>query len=130
MTWWATYPAARQVSLDAGDAVMSRMLGAVIGAAVGDALGAALEGARDIPSAAEVDKALEMCGGGMWTVAPGQVTDDTELTICLADALAAAGSAPAFPEAEVADRYGAWFVSRPFDCGISCKNAFSGASTA
>lgn len=40
-------------------------------------------------------EALEMCGGGLWGVAPGQVTGHSELLLCTAAALAEAGGGPA-----------------------------------
>ena len=62
--------------------------GCLLGALVGDAAGATLEFLGRKPDAAEVDRALEMVGGGPWRTAPGQITDDGELALCLARALA------------------------------------------
>jgi len=39
-------------------------------------------------TAEDVEHALTMPGGGTWNVAPGQVTDDGELTMSLLNALA------------------------------------------
>ena len=64
-------------------------LGALLGAAVGDAAGAVLELLGRAPTEAEVAKALTMPGGGCWKVAPGQITDDTELALAQADGLLA-----------------------------------------
>jgi ADP-ribosylglycohydrolase len=63
----------------------------LLGAAVGDAAGAVLEFIGREPTEAEVSQAMAMPGGGCWHVAPGQITDDTELAICLADGLLAGG---------------------------------------
>ena len=74
MVWWA---ARGHSSLEAlpPPGVGSRALGALLGMAVGDALGAPLGGQDPMAvTVQEVDKALEMCGGGLWAVAPGQVT--------------------------------------------------------
>lgn len=60
-------------------------VGALLGACVGDAAGAYLEFIGHVPSRSEVERALSMPGGGIWGVAPGQITDDGELTLCQAD---------------------------------------------
>ncbi|MBX3233020.1 MAG: ADP-ribosylglycohydrolase family protein [Labilithrix sp.] len=91
-------------------------LGAVLGALAGDAAGAVLEFfGRDITDA-DVRHALAMPGGGTWEVAPGQVTDDGELTMSLLHALA---EAPARPTAAAAARYARWVDSDPFDIGAT-----------
>jgi len=62
--------------------------GCLLGALVGDAAGATLEFLQHDPTPKEVDWAMSMPGGGNLQVAPGQITDDGELTLCLASALA------------------------------------------
>lgn len=94
-----------------------------MGAAVGDAAGAVLE-FKMLVMPGEVSHALTMPGGGPHGVGKGQVTDDTELAICLADGLAA-GSADA-----VAQMYNAWLKSSPFDYGRTCATAFATEATA
>ena len=59
-----------------------RMFGCVIGAFVGDAAGARLEFEEDI-APGDVAEALKFNGGGVFNVGPGQVTDDSELAMCL-----------------------------------------------
>lgn len=44
-------------------------------------------------------EAMEMCGGGLWGVAPGQVTGHSELLLCTLSALAEGGQGP-FPMEE------------------------------
>jgi len=121
MAWWACQkPPADVRPANAG---MNSVLGMVLGVAIGDALGAPLEGKAygAFPTAEEVDKAFEMCGGGTHGVSPGQVTEDTELAVCLATGLAAplavGCSATAFPADSVSTKYGEWAASRPFDMG-------------
>lgn len=46
-----------------------------------------------------VAEAMEMCGGGLWGVAPGQVTGHSELLLCTLSALAEGGQGP-FPMEE------------------------------
>lgn len=95
-------------------------LGALLGALVGDAAGATLEFLDHVPSREEVDRALTMPGGGCWHVAPGQITDDGELTIALALGLA---ESPCFDRERVARRYADWIESAPFDIGGTTLNS-------
>ena len=89
--------------------------GCLLGALVGDAAGATLEFMGRQPSDAEVEHAMKMPGGGVWRVAPGQVTDDGELTLCLAHALAEMGGT--FQIEKSAQKYADWVRSQPFDIG-------------
>lgn len=95
-------------------------LGAMLGACVGDAAGAVLEFQRTDPTPADVARALSFPGGGCWRVAPGQITDDGELTVALAAALA---EHPGIGE-HVAQAYAGWYGSHPFDMGQTTARAF------
>jgi len=55
-----------------------------------------------------------MCGKGVLQLAPGQITDDGELTLALGGALKGARS---YPVEDVAVGYQAWVASMPFDIG-------------
>eukprot|EP00928_Gymnodinium_smaydae_P046508 TRINITY_DN30993_c0_g1_i1.p1 TRINITY_DN30993_c0_g1~~TRINITY_DN30993_c0_g1_i1.p1 ORF type:complete len:589 (-),score=136.27 TRINITY_DN30993_c0_g1_i1:159-1925(-) len=136
MLLWATSEAARAIDMKLLLAMpspkASAAAAAVLGSAVGDALGGPLEMLERMPlSAKEVDKALEMNGGGHWNLAPGQVTDTTELTIALAEALAASNTNDKekakkgeFPSDDAAAVYCEWGETKPFDmCGDN-KTAF------
>ena len=98
------------------DAVTDAALGAVLGALVGDAAGAVLEFFGRPIESADVAHALTMPGGGTWAVAPGQVTDDGELTMSLLHALV---EEPESPRPAAAARYAAWVASDPFDIGAT-----------
>ena len=58
------------------------MYGSIIGAFVGDAAGAYLEFAHYVDKEG-VEKALKFPGGGAFAVGPGQITDDSEMAMCL-----------------------------------------------
>lgn len=72
-----------------------RLLGSLLGMAVGDALGTTLEflelEAPVFPTMARGPH-RQITGGGPFGVAPGQVTDDTQLAVCLARSLVEKGS--------------------------------------
>lgn len=95
-------------------------MGAVLGALIGDAAGATLEFLGRQPTAVEVEQALGMCGGGIWNTAPGQVTDDGELTLALLQALA---GQPHYDVNRAARAYRLWYLSDPFDIGNATANA-------
>ena len=89
--------------------------GAVVGAFVGDASGAPLEFGAN-PTMTMVNRALTMPGGGIWDVGPGQITDDSEMALCLLRGLEQ-GAPPSLPEEPIAEAYAAWYKSEPFDIG-------------
>jgi len=93
-----------------------RALGAVLGALTGDAAGAVLEFVADPITEGDVARALEMPGGGTWSVAPGQITDDGELTMSLLHALT---DEPEKPLEAAALSYASWVASEPFDIGAT-----------
>lgn len=97
--------------------------GCLVGAFVGDSAGARLEFLGRKPGETELDEALAMKGGGVFQVAPGQVTDDGELTLALARALV---GEKVYPRDKVATNYRAWVASRPFDMGNATSNALGG----
>jgi len=91
-------------------------LGAVLGALCGDAAGAVLEFFGTTIGPADVAAALAMPGGGPLRVAPGQITDDGELTLCQLRSLAAHGT---FDLDALAAWYDRWVSSSPFDIGTT-----------
>ena len=94
--------------------------GAIYGALVGDAAGASLEFLGRIPEPDEVERALQMVGGGCWGTAPGQITDDGEMTIACLRAIAGHNT---YPIDAVARNYIDWASSSPFDIGMTTRNA-------
>ncbi|WIA34941.1 hypothetical protein OEZ86_013222 [Tetradesmus obliquus] len=108
------------------DAAADAAYGSLLGACVGDAAGAVLEFIYRMPTEAEVEAALKMPGGGVWEVGPGQVTDDSELALCMAQALMdTPASRRAVPLDAVAVWYGKWLASPPFDIGTTTRAALS-----
>ncbi|GAW67125.1 ADP-ribosyl-(dinitrogen reductase) glycohydrolase [Geoanaerobacter pelophilus] len=105
-------------NLPTKDEVISRARGAFLGLAVGDALGAPAEflTRREIEQKFGVLK--EMVGGGWLRLKPGQVTDDTEMSLCIGRALVAAGG---WSLTGIADNLAAWLKSKPVDVGSTCS---------
>ncbi len=95
-----------------------RARGCVYGAFVGDAAGALLEfvGIHNI-NEKSVEYALSLGAGGRMNVGPGQITDDSEMAMCLLNA--------AFDDTEhlnldlIQYNFGLWLKSPPFDIGYT-----------
>jgi ADP-ribosyl-[dinitrogen reductase] hydrolase len=98
--------------------LQNRALGAYLGLAIGDALGAPVEflTAREIAHRYGVFR--EMTGGGWLKLAPGQVTDDTTMSLALGEALITAGG---WDLHAVAEAFARWLRSKPVDCGNACR---------
>ena len=94
--------------------------GCLLGTLVGDAAGATLEFLRHYPTTEDVAWAMSMPGGGRLKVAPGQITDDGELTLCLVRALAESNK---FDLETIARHYAEWIESRPFDIGLTTSSS-------
>jgi ADP-ribosylglycohydrolase len=88
-------------------------LGCFLGACVGDAAGGTLE-FQGLPTPADVERAVAMSGGGCFGLDRGQITDDGELALSLADALSRSSS---FDIETIARSYARWVDSGPFDMG-------------
>ena len=77
------------------------------------------------PAVLQVNQALRMRGGGLYeVVGPGQGTDDTEMTLCLAHALATS-PCPHLPLEAIAQNYCDWSEDTSMDIGWSCLTASS-----
>ena len=100
--------------------IKDRATGCLLGALCGDAAGATLEFLQHDPTAEEVAWAMSMPGGGRLKVASGQITDDGELTLCLAQALA---ESKTFNLERIARNYARWIESSPFDVGMTTINS-------
>lgn len=99
-----------------------RAEGALLGLAVGDALGTTDEFRRieqpDYPTLA-TGPATSIIGEGPFGLAPGQVTDDTQLAICIARSFTERGG---FDPADIAKKYVAW-SKHAFDIGSQTLGA-------
>ena len=91
-------------------------VGALLGLAVGDALGTTyeFEGIEqpDYPTLA-TGPATDVVGGGPFGLQAGQITDDTQMAICIARSLVAKRELDVL---DIATRYVAWF-QHAFDVG-------------
>jgi ADP-ribosyl-[dinitrogen reductase] hydrolase len=98
--------------------LLARSRAVLLGGAVGDALGAPLEFMTAGEIAAKYGRLTEMVGGGWLRLKPGQVTDDTEMTLCIARGIAKRGG---WELREIAGEFAVWLKSRPIDIGDTCR---------
>lgn len=103
------------------DIVMDKMKGGIYGVAVGDALG----GTTEFMSVREI-KAVhgyltEIIGGGVWRLEPGEVTDDTMMTLCVAEGIL---EYPKNPLDAIGEKFMNWYQSRPKDIGNTIRHTF------
>ena len=89
--------------------IIDRGLGALLGLAVGDAIGTTLE----FKSRDTYPPVTDMTGGGPFKLQPGQWTDDTAMTLALADSLIAA---PGLDEADLMRRFVEWREQGSYSC--------------
>jgi len=105
-------------TLSSKEEMLSRAKGAFLGLAIGDALGAPAE----FMTRGEIEEKYgvlkEMVGGGWLRLKPGQVTDDTEMSLCIARALATTGG---WTLTGIADNLSVWLRSKPIDVGDTCR---------
>ena len=102
--------------------LLDRALGAYLGLAIGDALGATVEFMTPREIAARYGVHREIVGGGWLRLAPGQVTDDTTMSLALGDALLRGERlGRRFDTQLVAEAYLAWWRGKPVDCGNTCR---------
>ena len=96
----------------------ARAEGAYLGLAVGDALGATTEfmTPREIRQAHGVHRHLS--GGGWLRLRRGQVTDDTEMSLALGQAILGAGGLDAWA---IAESFSAWMRGKPVDIGHTVR---------
>jgi len=100
------------------DKKMDRYEGAMIGVAVGDALGAPLEfmGAGEIRRK-HGEPVREMIGGGWLDVDPGEVTDDTQMTLAVAEGIAMNKPGVLY---QIGENFLTWYGTHPKDIGGTC----------
>ena len=112
----------------------------MIGAFVADSLGSLVEFSECEVQKDKLDEVMTMPGGGPHKVGPGQITDDSEMAMCLLHALANTkkvrdgeltflGNSEKIPGKGTIDMnsvgkwYKKWICDEPFDLGITTSNA-------
>lgn len=102
------------------DVLRDRFRGALLGLAAGEALGAPAEFLTAEQVVEKYGVITEMLGGGVYDLAPGEVTDATEMMLCLAESLAEHG---AFEPEDIMARLGVWLENQPAHVSLTVRAA-------
>jgi ADP-ribosyl-[dinitrogen reductase] hydrolase len=94
--------------------------GCMLGLACGDALGATLEFLSREEIHARYGQLRDIVGGGWLRLAPGEVTDDTQMATCIAESIVATGTVDGD---DIAHRFVDWLHSDPKDIGTTTRRA-------
>lgn len=98
--------------------LLDRALGAYLGFACGDALGATVEFMSPKLIQKRYGVHTDMIGGGWLGLEAGQVTDDTQMSLAIGDAIL---EERGWNLTAVADKFVAWLESNPPDIGNTCR---------
>ncbi len=99
---------------------LDQVKGCIFGLAVGDALGATTEMMNPEGIKRQYGVHMDIIGGGWLHLEPGQVTDDTEMALALANSII---EAQGYDLQAAARRYVEWYNSRPSDMGTTTRTA-------
>ncbi|MFA6148522.1 MAG: ADP-ribosyl-[dinitrogen reductase] hydrolase [bacterium] len=109
---------ARRNSPPGAAGTVDRARATLLGVAVGDALGATTEFMTPAEIRNRFGVLRDIVGGGWLKLSPGQVTDDTEMTLCVARGIVRSGRWDLGP---IADRFAHWLSGDPADVGPTCR---------
>ncbi len=98
--------------------VQQRATGAYLGLAIGDALGATTEFMTPSEIKFKHKQHNKITGGGWLNLKPGQVTDDTEMTLALGESII---KNQAVIAEKVAQSFSDWMRSKPVDIGHTVR---------
>jgi ADP-ribosyl-[dinitrogen reductase] hydrolase len=101
--------------------LQDRYRGVMLGLACGDALGGPVEfHSRDDIATQHPDGLRDFIGGGWLDLFPGEITDDTQMTLAIARSLAEKGDVDM---EDIAARFVAWADTDPKDIGLTTRAA-------
>lgn len=95
-----------------------RAIAAYLGLAIGDALGATVEFMTPREIALEYGSHQRIIGGGWLKLRPGEVTDDTTMSLALGEAILSHGG---FDAEAIAARFSNWMRGKPVDIGNTVR---------
>jgi ADP-ribosyl-[dinitrogen reductase] hydrolase len=102
--------------------LLDRAHGAYLGLAVGDALGATVEFLTPSEIRHQYGELRDIVGGGWLKLKAGQITDDTQMSLALGEAILAAGG---WHLPTIAEHWLTWLKSKPIDVGNTCRRGLT-----
>ena len=111
--------------------IKSKILGALYGFAIGDSMGATTEFMIDTEIEKQYGQVDDLIGGGWLKLKSGEVTDDTQMMICVIDTIMSVskekGGMKVIDQKEFQkkcmDNFVKWFLTGPKDVGNQCAKA-------
>jgi ADP-ribosyl-[dinitrogen reductase] hydrolase len=101
--------------------MLDRMKGGLIGFAIGDAMGVATEFMSPEEIKAKYGVVTEILGGGVFGFERGETSDDTAMTVAVANGILANSNDPI---EEIGEEFLKWRDTRPKDIGITISTTF------
>lgn len=101
----------------------NKIAGAVYGYAIGDAMGATTEFMTAEQIKKKYGKITNIIGGGWLNLQPGEVTDDTQMTMCVMSAIMRQPESVEEFRNICANNFIIWKNSGPKDIGVQCSIA-------
>lgn len=95
----------------------SKIQGSIIGMAIGDAMGATTEFMSKESIRQKYGIVDDILGGGWLDLKAGEVTDDTQMSICIIDAILDENDV----EDDIRSNFIKWLLSSPKDVGNQCR---------
>ena len=104
------------------ESLRDRYRGVLLGKAVGDALGATVEFMSPAAIQLEYGTLRDIVGGGWLSLPIGEVTDDTQMALCIAHSIV---DRHGFDADDISARFVEWYRSNPPDIGNTTRHALS-----
>lgn len=104
--------------------IKNKIAGAMYGFAIGDAMGATTEFMNPAEIRKKYGKVTDIIGGGWLNLKAGEVTDDTQMTMCVIEAVMNSDSLDNFVN-NCANNFLNWLKSGPKDVGGQCSKAIT-----
>lgn len=98
----------------------NKIAGAIYGFAIGDAMGATTEFMTTAQIKNEYVVVKDIIGGGWLNLRPGEITDDTQMTICVMDAIMKKPEGASEFIKYCKENFISWLNSFPKDIGSQC----------
>lgn len=108
--------------------IESKIKGALYGFAIGDAMGATTEFMEEIEIKKKYGEVRDIIGGGWLDLKAGEVTDDTQMTMCVCEAIEFASKNNMHEEVlldRCCENFVKWFKTGPKDVGNCCRKVIS-----
>lgn len=107
----------------------NRIKGALYGFAIGDAMGATTEFMSESEIARVHGKVTDIIGGGWLGIKAGRITDDTQMTLCVCEAIKRFPRNTKLMLNRCCENFTTWYLSKPIDIGNACRRVIAECKT-